>query len=93
MFLTLYQNSIILHLKKSMKLIFCEKNEAKISGFAVTEKAPSPWKKNFFEKNIRLSYFCRNDLQNSVRNFFKNKWVLRYLSFGDFKVLKNCSLQ
>ena len=29
-------------LKKSMKLIFCGKNEAQISGFAVVKKALSP---------------------------------------------------
>ena len=29
-----------------------EKNETQISGFAVMKKAPSPWKKNFFEKKF-----------------------------------------
>ena len=29
-----------------------EENEAKISGFAVVKKAPSPWKKSFSKKSI-----------------------------------------
>ena len=49
--------------------------------------------KNFFRKKILPAYLCRYDLQNDVRNFFKNKWVSRYLSFDDFKVLKNSSSQ
>ena len=32
-------------MKKSIKLIFCGKNEAQISGFAVVKKAP----KSFFK--------------------------------------------
>ena len=41
---------LILHLKKNYKInFFVEKNEAKIIGFAVLKKAPSPWK-NIFEK-------------------------------------------
>ena len=43
-----------------------QKNDAQISGFALLEKAPSP--------------------------FFKNKLVLRYLTFDDFRVPENCSL-
>ena len=45
------------------------------------------------KKKILPAYLCRYDLQNDVRNFFLNKWVSRYLSFGDFKVLKNCPSQ
>ena len=63
------------------------KNETQISGFAVMKKAPSPLKK------ILPAYLCRYDLQNCVRKSFLNKWVFRYLSFGDFNVLKNCSSQ
>ena len=32
-----------------------EKNEAKISGFTVAKKAPSPWKKVFSKKNSSSS--------------------------------------
>ena len=49
--------------------------------------------KKFFRKKILPAYLCRYDLQNDVRNFLKNKWVSRYLSFDDFKVLKNSSSQ
>ena len=56
-----------------MKLIFCGKNEAQISGFAVVKKALK--KKNFFSKKNSSSLF----LQNGVRKLFKNKWVSRYL--------------
>ena len=66
-----------------------EKNEAKISGFAVVKKAPRPWKKVFSKKNP--AYLNKSDLQNGARKFFKNKWVSKYLTFGDFLLLKNCS--
>ena len=69
-----------------------EKNEAQISGSAVVKKAPSPSKK-FFRKKILPAYLWRYELQNDVRKFFLNKWVPRYLNFGDFKFLKNCSSQ
>ena len=67
-----------------------EKNEAQISGFAVVKKAPE---NSFFFKKIKIfpAYLYRYDLQNSERKFLKNKWVLRYLTFGDFSFLKNCS--
>ena len=76
----------------SIKLIFCGKNEAQISGFAVVRKAPSPWKKNF-SKKLLPAYLYRYDFQNGMWKFFLNKWVSRYLSFGDFKVPKNGSSQ
>ena len=47
----------------------------------------------FFEKKILPAYLCRYDLPNGVQKFFLNKWVSRYLSFVDFKILKNCSSQ
>ena len=50
-----------------------EKNKAQISGFAVTKKAPSPLKK---KKKILPAYLRRYDLQNGVRKFFLNKWVI-----------------
>ena len=42
---------------------------------------------------LEKNFWCRHDLQNGVRKIFLNKWVLRYLSLGAFKVLKNCSSQ
>ena len=50
-------------------------------------------KKYFRKKNSFTLFVQIYDLQNGVRNFFKNKWVSRYLSFGDFKVPKNSSSQ
>ena len=49
--------------------------------------------KNFFEKKNLPAYLCRYHLQNGVWKLFLNKWVSRYLSFGDFKVPKNGSSQ
>ena len=49
--------------------------------------------KRFFRKKILLAYLCRYHPQNGVRKLFLNKWVLRYLSFGDFKVPKYRSSQ
>ena len=78
-------------LEKNYKIIFfVEKNEAQISGFAVAKKSPKSFKKQFFEKNF-FQLICADMIQNGVQNFFLNKWVSRYLSFGDFKVPKNCS--
>ena len=70
-----------------------EKNEVQISGFAVAKEAQSPCKKIFSKKNSFTLFVQIYDLQNGVRNIFKNKWVSRYLSFGDFKVPKNSSSQ
>ena len=44
--------------------------------------------KKFFSKKHFPAYLCRYDLQNDVQIFLLNKWVSRYLSFGDFKVPK-----
>ena len=38
-------------MKKSIKLIFCEKNDAQIRGFFSKEKSSKSLKKMFFEKN------------------------------------------
>ena len=57
-----------------------EKNEAQISGFAVEKKNCPP-------------YLRRYDLQNGVHKFLLNKWVSRYLSFGDVNVPENGSSQ
>ena len=70
-----------------------EENEAQISDFVVAKKAQSLSKNIFLNKKILPAYLCGYDLQNGVRNFFLNKWFSRYLSFGDFKVPKNCSSQ
>ena len=59
-----------------------EKNDAQISGFAVLKKAPSHWKK--IKKKKKLFQLICTDLQKGVWKFFKNKWVLKYLTFGDF---------
>ena len=56
-----------------------------------------PWKKlhvlqkNFFRKQNPSSLFVKIRLQKSEREFFKNKWVSRYLTLADFLVPKNCS--
>ena len=81
-------------LEKSYKInFFWKKNEDQINTFKVTKKASSPLKKMFSKKKFIPAYLCQYDLQNGVRKFFKNKWISRYLSFGDLKVLKNCSSQ
>ena len=68
-----------------------EKNDAQISGFLVVKKAPSPWKKCFSKKKS-VQLICADTIfKNGMRKFFWNKWVSRYLTFGDFMVLKNCS--
>ena len=56
--------------KKIKNKFYVEKNEAQISGFAATKKAPSPWKKYFLKNNFLPAYLCRYDLQNGVQNFF-----------------------
>ena len=61
--------------------------------FCSHRKSSKSLKKIFFEKKFLPAYMCRYDLQNGVRKLFKNKWVSRYLSFGDFKVPKNWSSQ
>ena len=82
-------------LEKSYKINFLwKKNEDQINAFKVTKKASSPLKKMFSKKKKFIpAYLCQYDLQKGVRKFFKNKWISRYLNFGDFKVLKNCSSQ
>ena len=78
--------------KKVWNYFWGRKNDGQISGFVVVKKAPSPWKKIFSKKTILPAYLCRYDFQNSVRKLVWNKWVSRFLSFGDFKVPKNgCS--
>ena len=67
-----------------------EKKEAQTIGFVVAKKLQVLKKKIFEKKKNLLAYLCGYDLQNAMRNFFKNKWFSRYLGFGDFKV-KNCS--
>ena len=50
---------------------------------------------NFFRKKKKIlpAYLCRYDLQNGERNFLKNKWGSKYISFGEFKIPTNCSSQ
>ena len=67
-----------------MKLIFCEKSDAQISGFAAVKKA--------FLKKKFLKLTCTDKIYKTVcGNVFENKWVSRYLTFGDFLVPKSCS--
>ena len=54
------------------------------------------WKKIIFEEivsNLKTYFFrliCADMIFKTVRGFlFLNKWVLRYLNFGNFRVLKN----
>ena len=68
-----------------------EKNEAQISSFAAMEKAPSLSKKLFCKKNPSSLFVQIRPTKRCV-DFFKNKWVSRYLTFGDYSVPKNCSL-
>ena len=70
-----------------------EKNEAQISGFAVVKKSSKSLKKIFLEKKNCPPYLRRYDLQNGVHKFLLNKWVSRYLSFGDANVPENGSSQ
>ena len=58
-----------------------------------SQKNLQVFEKKNFEKKFLPAYLCKYDLQNSERNFFLNKWILRYFSLGDFKVLKNYSSQ
>ena len=48
-----------------MKLIFCGKNEAQISGFAVVKKALK--KKIFFRKKILPAYFFKTVCGNFLK--------------------------
>ena len=47
--------------------------------------------KNIFQKKKKNpAYLYREDLQNSLQKFFKNKWVSRYLNFfGSEKLFFN----
>ena len=56
--------------KKLQNYFFVQKNENQISGFVVAKKAPSLWKKIFFEEKILPAYLCEYDLQNGVRKIF-----------------------
>ena len=60
-----------------------------MNGFAVAKKAPIQRKiKKKKKKN------CKYKISKTVcRNFLKDKWVSRYLTFGDFSVPENCSPQ
>ena len=42
-----------------------EKNDAQVSGFAVVEKAPSPWNKNFLKK-IFFQLICTDKTYKTV---------------------------
>ena len=54
-----------------------------MSGFAVV-------KKTFKKKKIPFSFLVKRRPSKRRADF---KWVSRYLTFGDFMVPKNCSLQ
>ena len=62
------------------------KNDAQMSGFAVTKKAPSQWKRFFLKKNPS----CLLVKITSIKQFLKTNGSQDYLTFGDFKVPKNC---
>ena len=57
------------------------------------KKSPKSMKKSFFAKKESFRLTCKKKInfQNALWNFFLNKWVLRYLTFSDFFVPKNCS--
>ena len=58
------------------------------------EKSSKSLTKRFFEKKQFFQLICADMIFKTVCGiFFLNKWVLRYLSFGDFKVSKNGSSQ
>ena len=64
-----------------------------MSSFTVVKKAPSHQKKFVLEKKSFLLVFADKIFKTVCGNFRKDKWVSRYLTFGDFTALKNCSLQ
>ena len=70
-----------------------EKNEVQISGVADAKKAPSPWKNIFLKKKSSSLFLQIWSSKQCAEIFFFDKWVTSNLSFGDFKVLKNCSSQ
>ena len=78
--------------EKNYKIYFLWK-KMRPKSVVLREKSSKSLKKLFFEKKNFPAYLCRYDLQNSERKFMLNKWVSRYLSFGDFNVPKNCSSQ
>ena len=78
--------------EKNYKIYFLWK-KMRPKSVVLREKSSKSLKKLFFEKNFFPAYLCRYDLQNSERKFMLNKWVSRYLSFGDLNVPKNCSSQ
>ena len=49
--------------------------------------------KKVFRKKKSSGLFVQIWSSKQYAKFFWNKWVSRYLSLGDFKVPKNCSLQ
>ena len=72
-----------------------EKNDTQAVVLQSRKMLPD-FRRNIFQKKKFLqlmAYLCRYDLQNNVRKVFLNKWVSRYLTFGYFKVPKNCSSQ
>ena len=68
-----------------------EKNEAQVSGFAV---AKINLLNKFFSKKEFFQLMCADMIIKTLCGiFFKNKWMSRYLSFGDFTVPKKCYSQ
>ena len=62
-----------------------------MNGFAVAKKAPIHRK---IKKKKKKKKNCKYKISKTVcRNFLKDKWVSRYLTFGDFSVPENCSPQ
>ena len=57
------------------------------------EKSSKSLKKTFFEKKNSSSLFVRIWSSKRCAGIFLSGWFSRYLSFGDFKVPKNCFSQ
>ena len=71
-----------------MKLIFFGKNWDPNQWFSNCEKGYQSLKKIFFEKKKSSNLFVQIWSSKRCEKIFLNKWVSRYLSFGDFKVRK-----
>ena len=80
-------------MKKSLKLSFCGKKWGPNQWCCTREKSSKSLKKFFFEKKIFQLIFADMIFKTVCGNFFFDKWVTSNLSFGRFKVLKNCSSQ
>ena len=76
-------------MKKSIKLIFFEKKWDPNQRFLQSWKKLQVLEKKIFRKKNSFSLFVQIWSSKRCAVFFLTKWVSRYLSFGDFKVLHN----